>query len=315
MKHLLFFFVDGVGLGPARSSNPLSNFEGEAFHQLGTQKWCQPFHDVQTDHKIARPIDATLDVEGLPQSGTGQASLFTGRNCAQIVGRHFGPFPHSATHSVLAQNNLFRRLQSVPGVDKPTAFANAFPPQYFDAARRRSTVTTYCCQSANVELRNLTALRNQRALAADLTSAYWRKNLHLDVAERSLSEAADILASITHTHSLTLFEYFLTDKVGHARIDTPPETLLDTLDQFFEALLKQLDPSRDTLLITSDHGNLEDTSHTQHTRNPVPLLVYGWAAPFFANATDLTGVTPAIIDAFQSTHSPSEDSPPGQPHS
>jgi hypothetical protein len=29
--------------------------------------------------------------------------------------------------------------------------------------------------------------------------------------------------------------------------------------------------------------------------------VHGWAAPFFSNATDLTDVTPAIVEALRST--------------
>ena len=71
------------------------------------------------------------------------------------------------------------------------------------------------------------------------------------------------------------------------------------LNQFLRRLLDLLDPSRDTLLITSDHGNVEDVSHTQHTRNPVPLVVRGWAAPYFAEARDLTDVTPCIVDALR----------------
>lgn len=295
MKHVLFFFVDGVGLGSNRPSNPFVRSTIPTFHQLGGQEWQQPFHSIESETHLVRPIDATLGVEGLPQSGTGQASLFTGINCAEIVGRHFGPFPHSETHVILDEKNIFQRLNALSEPQKALAFANAFPPQYFESTRSRSTVTTHCCQSAGVELRGLEALREERALSADLTSASWNTDLHLDAPEKSLSEAAGVLASITHNHSLT---YFRTDKVGHARADTPPTVLLENIDYFLDSLLEQLDPSNDALLITSDHGNLENTSHTQHTRNPVPLIVHGWAAPFFKNVTDLTGVTPALVKAF-----------------
>lgn len=303
MKHILFLFIDGVGLGPDVPSNPLADFDGTAFRQLGGQQWHQPFSELQSDMHVARPVGATLGVEGLPQSGTGQASLFTGVNCAKIVGRHFGPFPHSATHKTLEQKNFFQRLKTLSITEQPAAFANAFPPQYFDATRRRSTVTTYCCQSASVDLRDIEALRSKRALAADLTGTSWRNELHLDVTEQSVPEAAGVLASIGRHHPLTLFEYFQTDKVGHARINTSPAALLTDLDQFLGTLLEQLTPSETTLLITSDHGNLEDTSHTQHTRNPVPLIVYGWAAPFFATATSLTDVTPSLLRALRSAYS------------
>jgi phosphopentomutase len=105
---------------------------------------------------------------------------------------------------------------------------------------------------------------------------------------------------------MTFFEYFLTDKVGHRRIEMSPSTLLADLDSFLDGLLGALKPSEETLLITSDHGNFEDTSHTQHTRNPVPLIVYGWAAPHFANASDLTDVTPSIVRALRSANGADE---------
>jgi len=302
MKRVLFVFLDGVGLAPAGPSNPLSAHDGTSFQRLaGGQSWHHPFGETTTSTHLVRPIDATLGVDGLPQSGTGQATLMTGENCAIRVGRHFGPFPHSKTHTLLDHNNLFHQVQGLHSThDAPAAFANAFPPQYFNAKRRRSTVTTRCCQAARVEIRDIDALRADRALPADLTGQAWRDLLALDVAHRNPAAAGATLAATAQPHAFTLFEYFLTDKVGHNRIDTPPHVLLAQLDEFFEGLLHTLNPARDTLLITSDHGNLEDTSHTQHTRNPVPLIVYGWAAPHFTEATDLTDVTPGIVRALRS---------------
>jgi len=302
MKRILFFFVDGVGIGERGDENPLSTIDAPTLHRLaGHQQWCAPFSPQTAPELVVRSLDATLGVEGLPQSGTGQATLFTGTNCAEVVGRHFGPFPHSKTHPVLDRANLFCQLQSLPDGERPGTFANAFPPQYFDAARRRATVTTYCCKAASIALRDLAALRDERAVAADLTSASWKERLNLDVPTRSLAEAAAVLAALTRDHALTLFEYFLTDKVGHRRIDTPPASLLAELDCVLGALVDRLDPAHDALVVTSDHGNLENMSHTQHTRNPVPLVVYGWAAPFFTDARSLTDVTPCLVEALRST--------------
>lgn len=302
MRRILFLFLDGVGLGPPGSSNPLGLHDGPAFHKFaGGQRWSRPFSSHASSHHLARPIDATLGVEGLPQSGTGQASLFTGVNCAEAVGRHFGPFPHSKTHSILDQHNVFRQVAGKSdAAAQSLAFANAFPPQYFNASRRRATVTTYCCEVAGIPLRDRSALQNQEAITADLTGTLWRKHLHLDIPERTPGEAGETLATITQDHRFTLFEYFLTDKVGHRRVDTPPAALLSDLDEFLGTLTNHLDPDRDTLIVTSDHGNLEDMSHTRHTRNAVPLIIQGWAAPFFEDATDLTDVTPGIITALRS---------------
>lgn len=301
MHRILFVFLDGVGLGPPGPHNPLSQHDGTALRRLaGDERWVESLPERTEPHHVVRALDATLGVEGLPQSGTGQATLLTGVNCAELVGRHFGPFPHSTSHEVLDHDNLFHRLQQhFPSHPAPAAFANAFPPQFFRASRRRDTVTTRCCRGAGVPLRDIDALRNGRAVAADLTAAAWRDMLRLDVSVRTEAAAAEDLVSLQRDHALTLFEYFYTDKVGHDRIDRPAAAVLDALERFFAHLLDQLNPEADTLLVTSDHGNVEDRTHAQHTRNPVPLLVWGWAAPHFADAQDLTDVTPSILEALQ----------------
>lgn len=299
MRRLLFVFLDGIGLGTPGPHNPFSANGASAFRRLGGgSTWTQKLPEQNSPLHLVRHLDATLGVEGLPQSGTGQATLFTGINCAKQVGRHFGPFPHSATYDVVDHENVFHYVQGLSSNAPSVAFANAFPPQFFDASSRRWTVTTRCCAGADVPLRDLGALQAKRAVTADLTTEAWRETLHLDVAPRSPADAAEHLFATHRTHIFTLFEYFQTDKVGHGRGDLTPSALVGRLDQFLGQLLDLLDPTQDALLITSDHGNVEDTSHTQHTRNPVPLLVHGWAAPYFADAHDLTDVTPGIVAAL-----------------
>ena len=300
MRRLLFVFLDGVGLGAPGPHNPFSADGDPALRRLGGgAAWTQNLPDTRSPHHLVRPLDATLGIDGLPQSGTGQATLFTGINCAERVGRHFGPFPHSATYELLDHENLFHRVQALAPDAAPSAFANAFPPQFFEASSRRWTVTTRCCAGADVPLRDLDALRADRAVAADLTAEAWREALHLNVSPRSPADAAEHLFATHRDHTLTLFEYFQTDKVGHGRSDLALPLLTKRLNSFLGRLLDLLDPTQDTLLVTSDHGNVEDPRHTQHTRNPVPLFVHGWAAPYFADARDLTDVTPGIVAALR----------------
>lgn len=308
MKRILFLFLDGVGLAPEGPTNPFAGHdEGGLSHLAHGQRWIRPFDRRTESAHLLRSLDATLGLDGLPQSGTGQATLLTGWNCAEKVGRHFGPFPHSKTYDALDRANLFHETQNLfPQHPAPAAFANAFPPQFFEATRRRSTVTTRCCEAAGVALRDVAALRNDNAIPADLTGTTWRDRLGLAVDPRPPAETAEVLAGIARQHPMTFFEYFLTDKVGHRRIEMSPSTLLADLDSFLDGLLGALKPSEETLLITSDHGNFEDTSHTRHTRNPVPLIVYGWAAPHFANASDLTDVTPSIVRALRSANGADE---------
>ena len=53
-----------------------------------------------------------------------------------------------------------------------------------------------------------------------------------------------------------------------------------------------------TVVLTSDHGNLEDGTHTLHTRNPVPLLAVGPAAGRFADLERLDQVAGRILQVL-----------------
>ena len=64
--------------------------------------------------------------------------------------------------------------------------------------------------------------------------------------------------------------------------------------------LKTLARRECTVIITSDHGNIEDLTTKSHTRHPVPLYVYGAGAASVARRftpdADLTAVTPLILE-------------------
>jgi phosphopentomutase len=75
-----------------------------------------------------------------------------------------------------------------------------------------------------------------------------------------------------------------------------PEVLA-RIDRLLGGLRAALRPA-DTILITSDHGNIEDDTTQSHTRNPVPLLVIGPDAPRFAAVTRIDEVAPAILAAL-----------------
>lgn len=52
-----------------------------------------------------------MGVDGLPQSGTGQVSIFAGINAPKIVGYHFGPFPHSKTVAALKEKTYLKNFK------------------------------------------------------------------------------------------------------------------------------------------------------------------------------------------------------------
>jgi 2,3-bisphosphoglycerate-independent phosphoglycerate mutase len=289
--HLLMLFVDGVGLGPRSADNPLAQVRLAALEDLaGGQALTAELRPRGSSTHIVRSIDANLDVAGLPQSGTGQASLFTGINCAAIAGRHYGPFPHSTSKPVVRQHSIFQRLKN--GASSDVAFANAYPDRFFSFVRTtdRWTVTTLCCHYADVELRGEAALARGEAIPANITGEGWPGD---PIEILSEARAAKDLAALARQHRFTLFEYFLTDKAGHGRGNIDPIEVLYSLDRFVEGLLNHIGNDI-TLVLVSDHGNLEDISTRSHTRHPVPLLAAGPEASIFQSAVSILDVTPAI---------------------
>ncbi|MBU1679487.1 MAG: metalloenzyme, partial [Bacteroidetes bacterium] len=67
---------------------------------------------------------------------------------------------------------------------------------------------------------------------------------------------------------------YLTDHFGHGRNANEKEITLNLLDDFLIHLLQNI-PDKMTLLICSDHGNLEDLSIKSHTRNPALTISAG----------------------------------------
>ena len=111
-----------------------------------------------------------------------------------------------------------------------------------------------------------------------------------------LAQAGAFLAGLARNFDFAFFEYWLTDYAGHGQEMPEAVRLLEQFDVVLGGLLEAWHPA-DLLLITSDHGNLEDLSTRRHTANPVPLLLVGAEnlRKQFAGVSDLSGVAPAIL--------------------
>jgi 2,3-bisphosphoglycerate-independent phosphoglycerate mutase len=242
------------------------------------------------------PVNSTLGVPGLPQSGTGQAALFTGVNAARQIGKHFGPHPTTTLHPLLQEKNIFRQLKAN---GKTVRFANAFPRQFFeyvDSGTRRLTVTTLSCRYADVPLLRAEDLGRDEALSADLTRARWPDLGYPEIHPVSPREAGRHLWRIALDYDFTLFEFWLTDVAGHGRDMTMAVEILERFDAFLGGLLEEFDAASSLLIITSDHGNIEDLSTKSHTRNPVPCVALGKnRREFLMGVKNLTHITPSIL--------------------
>ena len=156
---------------------------------------------------------------------------------------------------------------------------NAYPETYFSAiesGRRLYSAIPLAVVSAGIALRTADDLRAGRALSADFTGHGWRERLNLtDTPLLTPTVAGTRLAELASGYDLTFFEYWLSDYAGHGQDMAAALTLLATFDEVLGGLLAAWDDEAGLILITSDHGNLEDLGIRGHTTNPVPSLMIG----------------------------------------
>ncbi len=290
---VIFIFIDGIGLGENIKENPLTDEKWTSFSHFtqsnGIHKGCET---RESNNILFKPIDANLGVEGLPQSGTGQVTLFSGVNASKKIGKHFGPFPYSTTKPLLEEESLFHQVQAI---GKKPHFMNAYPDVFFKRAEKidRWSATTLMARSANTRLNTTKDIVEGKAITAEIKQNIWREKLNLDVPEITEADAANRLLSAAKDYDLVLYEFYLTDKAGHAMNREYADQIRDVLDPFLMHIINHL-PEGVTLVITSDHGNMEDLSTKTHTRNEVPLFVMGDIEPF-REAESLMDITPAIV--------------------
>jgi len=306
MQHVLFIFIDGIGIGPrAPELNPLA-----AFRPRVLRFFKESLGPLPLDGRCL-PVDPQLGVEGLPQSATGQTALLTGINAASLLGRHLQGFPNQALRDLLKEHSLFLRLRN-RGLD--VAFANTYTPRFFTNRPRWISATTVMCETAGVKLGSLQDLLAGQSLFLDFTNRVLIEQGHA-VPLRTAPEAAEILLNLSRRFHLCLYEYFITDLVGHRGDLKQAVELLKRLDSFLFALVKGIDQKDTSLVVTSDHGNIECMDRKQHTTNPVPLLVWGplsrWL-PEPAKNFSLMEITP-LIEAFLSETNGKPSSAPSGP--
>lgn len=302
---ILFLFLDGVGLGADDPlTNPLARAKMTNLETLlGGHKLVEASIPVETSYATLLALDACLDVPGLPQSATGQASLLCGTNVPAAIGYHYGPKPNPEVASFLGNGNLFSQLKTN---GRQVDYLNAYPPRYFEAiqARRRiySSIPLAATQ-AGISLKTRADLAAGRALSADFTAQGWKDHLGIPgIPVISLAEAGQQLARLATARDFIFFEYWLSDYAGHRQDMQAACSLLSEFDEVLGGLLGDWDMEQDLILITSDHGNLEDLSTRRHTYNPVPCLLIGSAparqrilAEVHHLPKDLTCLAPAII--------------------
>jgi len=296
---LLFIFLDGIGLGENDpETNPFTRAKMPNLNNLldgrSLLKDAAPFHG---EHATLLGIDPAVGVSGLPQSATGQAILLTGINIPAELGYHYGPKPNPEVAAYLKEATLFSRFTKE---GKKAALLNAYPPRYFhgiDSGKRLYSSIPLAVINAGLPLFKHDDLFAGRALSADFTGEGWRTMLGYNEAPvMDAAHAGRTLEALTKKYDFSLFEYWASDYAGHKQEMDNAIRLMETFDGVLGALTEAWDGDG-LILVTSDHGNMEDISTRKHTDANVPALVIGNKTAreeFTRGMKDLTHIAPAI---------------------
>jgi 2,3-bisphosphoglycerate-independent phosphoglycerate mutase len=288
---VLLFFIDGLGIGTRGAHNPLDKLVGA--EPLAVFQDEEP--SLLYDGVLVR-TDATLGVAGRPQSASGQTTILTGINAPQLLGYHKQGFPNKALLEIIEEHSIFLQLKRAQL--EPNTFANAYTRRFFDERPRWVSATTAAMQAARMRFRDLDDLREGKAVFQEFTNRMLIERGER-VPLRTADEAGHILATLAREHHFTLYEYFITDKAGHHQDMALARRVLQELARVLRTLLSELDLNSTTLIVTSDHGNIEDLSSRNHTLNPVPTLIWGKARERFARRIrSLADITPAIVETL-----------------
>lgn len=301
MARVLFLFLDGVGLGDDDpKQNPFSTARLPTLEALlDDRRLIASSAPYEGSKATLLTVDARMGVDGRPQSATGQATILTGKNVSALIGSHYGPKPNPPITEILEEYNLFSEVKRRGG---EAGLLNAYPPRYFESIysrRRIYSAIPHAVHAAGLELMTAEDLQAKRALSADFTGAGWAAQPDFPPAPIYFpAEAGALLAQLSLNYHLAWFDFWPTDYAGHRGTLAQGISLLETFDAVLSGLIEAWNDRQDLIVITSDHGNLEDLNQKGHTDNPVPALLIGpntLRREFSKQVNDLSDIAPSVL--------------------
>lgn len=153
--------------------------------------------------------------------------------------------------------------------------------ELFTLAEINQNVFVHAARQAGMPLRTWYDAQHAKALTSSMTHEleadfnvefFGMDGLPIHTAEK----AAAILVSLTRDHDFTFYKYQIPDLVSHTGKIELARHVFAVIEDFVEAILGMINPDTTILVITSDHGHLEQlaTSHA-HPKTNVPTWYFG----------------------------------------
>ena len=153
--------------------------------------------------------------------------------------------------------------------------------ELFTLGEINQNIFVHAARQAGVPLRTWDDVRRGEALTSTMTHELEAQlnfeALHLEpLALRTPPQAADVLASLAEQHDFTFYKYQMPDLVSHTgRVDLA-RGIFDVIEAFLEALLERINAAETIVIVTSDHGHLEQVGFSRgHPKSKVPTWYFG----------------------------------------
>jgi bisphosphoglycerate-independent phosphoglycerate mutase (AlkP superfamily) len=153
-------------------------------------------------------------------------------------------------------------------------------------------------EAAGLLTRQASSLAKGEAVSSEIVNSGWKTHLgYTELPHITPEKAGQNLAGISSQVDFTFFAHYGTDYAGHRGRMTGGVRALERVDAFLGGILGSLSRTS-TLVVASDHGNLEDITGG-HTRNPVLCLIKGpRASRLREGRTRITDIPALILDAL-----------------
>jgi 2,3-bisphosphoglycerate-independent phosphoglycerate mutase len=229
-----WLMLDGVGITNFHDQHPFQNQNTPTLTRLGISS----IKYVTEPEFISHPIDATLGIEGLPQSGTGQTTLLTGVNAAKVMDRHYGPWPGPSLKTLLEQSLPMQLAQAGLTV----RLANHYPKRYLEAiesGQRKLNAIAHSMTLAGAKL--------EYGIPPMLTNP---EDPHGTPLEQVKTWGQEFMLS---SANLTIFDAWWSDHLGHHGNLLEAQDHVMRLETFVTSALEARETNT-LFLVTSDHG-------------------------------------------------------------
>jgi len=153
--------------------------------------------------------------------------------------------------------------------------------ELFTLGEINQNIFVYAADEAGARLRSWSDVRQGQALTGTLTHGLearfnWRAFGIEPLPTQTPLEAAGILAELTRRHDFTFYKYQLADLVSHTGKIELARDVFDVIETFIGAVLREIDSAETSVVVTSDHGHLEQVAFTRgHPKSRVPTWYFG----------------------------------------